>query len=408
MIAVEKGFVTIVEMLIKNNATKKLKIMERKFLLQISIYHKRYQVLKLLSKDLSKHFLDQNDIDKILQHSLKLSIIEEFIEGVEYFLNRNDWKNLMRRRPKTELNSILKSPMQLLIEHLPQMALIVFDKCFVIAYITVLNKTKEVTFADYEFLDDVYFIQNNSKVLKNDDLSTYDKATGKLKPEAKSRTNPYNKIVADHPLQLMLKQKRYELFSHKLVESYITTKWNNFVKWGYYFYCFYHFIFVIFLSFVIITIPPDKVVSSQENQKPHLDSECLMNPLQKFFAAIFALIHLIMTSYKIYRYFNFLSRSLDILIVLLTFTAALPFCQQLNNTIEWSILTILYLFVWMSLLNLLKKLPRFGIYVLMIFYTLKVFLRFAPVFIMFLLPFVVSFYVLLYDKVWSFMILRIL
>uniref|UniRef100_A0A914PGQ6 Ankyrin repeat protein n=1 Tax=Panagrolaimus davidi TaxID=227884 RepID=A0A914PGQ6_9BILA len=170
MIAVEKGFVTIVEMLIKNNATKKLKIMERKILLQISIYHKRYQVLKLLSKDLSKHLLEQNDIDKILQHSLKLSIIEEFIEGVEYFLNRNDWKNLMRRRPKTELNSILKSPMQLLIDHLPQMALIVFDKCFVIAYITVLSKTKEVTFADYEFLDDVYFIQNNSKVLKSGNL----------------------------------------------------------------------------------------------------------------------------------------------------------------------------------------------------------------------------------------------
>uniref|UniRef100_A0A914QPB2 Ankyrin repeat protein n=1 Tax=Panagrolaimus davidi TaxID=227884 RepID=A0A914QPB2_9BILA len=170
MIAVEKGFVTIVEMLIKNNATKKLKIMERKILLQISIYHKRYQVLKLLSKDLSKDLLEQNDIDKILQHSLKLSIIEEFIEGVEYFLNRNDWKNLMRRRPKTELNSILKSPMQLLIENLPQMALIVFDKCFVIAYITVLSKTKEVTFADYEFLDDVYFIQNHPNALKNGNL----------------------------------------------------------------------------------------------------------------------------------------------------------------------------------------------------------------------------------------------
>uniref|UniRef100_A0AC35GXV9 Ion transport domain-containing protein n=1 Tax=Panagrolaimus sp. PS1159 TaxID=55785 RepID=A0AC35GXV9_9BILA len=42
---------------------------------------------------------------------------------------------------------------------------------------------------------------------------------------------------------------------------------------------------------------------------------------------------------------------------------------------------------------MVKKLPRFGVYVLLIFHTLKSFLRFSPIFFMFLMPFVVVFYV---------------
>ena len=57
---------------------------------------------------------------------------------------------------------------------------------------------------------------------------------GKLRPEAKQRCDNFETIIDTHPLTLMVREKRFDLLSHDLVESYLSRKWNGFTKWFYY------------------------------------------------------------------------------------------------------------------------------------------------------------------------------
>uniref|UniRef100_A0AC35FZS3 Uncharacterized protein n=1 Tax=Panagrolaimus sp. PS1159 TaxID=55785 RepID=A0AC35FZS3_9BILA len=70
--------------------------------------------------------------------------------------------------------------------------------------------------------------------------------------------------------------------------------------------------------------------------------------------------------FKLFRDRNFKNRWLDLLVVFLTFTAGLPICKHLNVTQQWRVIVILNFCGWFNLLNLVKKLPRFGVYVLMV------------------------------------------
>uniref|UniRef100_A0AC35GXV0 Uncharacterized protein n=1 Tax=Panagrolaimus sp. PS1159 TaxID=55785 RepID=A0AC35GXV0_9BILA len=246
--AVYWGSFDIVDLLIKNGADKCLDFDERKALLKTAVLIKNnFNVFKLLIQSLMASTENPNLIVELRQLCLKLAIKKHLTEYVEFLLDVSDWKEVIRRKsPEKETTS----PMQHLIKFMPEMASKILDRC--------VDIDERNIYYYYEFIDDIYYIPNDYIKIPPE-LCVYDVNKNKLKIEAKERKDDYYAVLTDHPLSLMLKYNRYDLLSHKLVESYINLKWNRFIKWGYYSLCLYHLFYVIFLSAVVINVPPENL-----------------------------------------------------------------------------------------------------------------------------------------------------
>uniref|UniRef100_A0A914QQ42 Uncharacterized protein n=1 Tax=Panagrolaimus davidi TaxID=227884 RepID=A0A914QQ42_9BILA len=142
----------------KNNSSKMIKFVmkdidlisdpdKRKYYLQLSINTENTYLLKSL---FNKHHLSQDihhsNIHKDNQAYFKLFIENEYFEGVSFLLNSKNWKALLRRQPISERNPNPKSPMQLLVQFMPELAQKVFDKC--------IQGENYI----YEFIDDIYYV----------------------------------------------------------------------------------------------------------------------------------------------------------------------------------------------------------------------------------------------------------
>ncbi|EYB94259.1 hypothetical protein Y032_0173g388 [Ancylostoma ceylanicum] len=66
---------------------------------------------------------------------------------------------------------------------------------------------------------------------------------------------------------------------------------------------------------------------------------------------------------------------------------------------QWSLAAICAFSSWMNLLLLIRKLPKFGIYVVMFFDVLKTFSRFFLIFVLFIVAFSIAFYAVLQNRV---------
>lgn len=66
---------------------------------------------------------------------------------------------------------------------------------------------------------------------------------------------------------------------------------------------------------------------------------------------------------------------------------------------QWEVGAIAVFLAWLELVLIIRKLPRFGIYVVMFTHILSTFLQFFIVFILFLVGFALSFYMVLQNQV---------
>ena len=66
---------------------------------------------------------------------------------------------------------------------------------------------------------------------------------------------------------------------------------------------------------------------------------------------------------------------------------------------QWQLGVFTVFFAWMNFLLFLRRLPRIGIYVVMIVEILKTFLRFFAIFFLFILAFAICFTILLKNQV---------
>uniref|UniRef100_A0A1I7XEA2 Ion_trans domain-containing protein n=1 Tax=Heterorhabditis bacteriophora TaxID=37862 RepID=A0A1I7XEA2_HETBA len=84
-----------------------------------------------------------------------------------------------------------------------------------------------------------------------------------------------------------------------------------------------------------------------------------------------------------------------------------PEDEELGNQIknnpfknwQWLLAAVCAFMAWMNLLLLIRKLPRFGIYVVMFFDILRTFSRFFIIFVLFILAFSIAFYVIMQNRV---------
>lgn len=72
---------------------------------------------------------------------------------------------------------------------------------------------------------------------------------------------------------------------------------------------------------------------------------------------------------------------------------------------QWLLAALCIFFGWINLLFMIRKMPRFGIFVVMFVDIVKTFFRFFPVFVLFIIAFSSSFYVILQNRVsWNYLL----
>ncbi|KAE9556621.1 hypothetical protein FO519_000027 [Halicephalobus sp. NKZ332] len=369
------------------------------FPLHDAVTRKQFKVLKLV---LEKEYAKIDQVDDTGQTCFDLAIDMNFREGVELLLSNKKWERVVRRRyaQPSEQNPHPQSPMQNLIVKMPDMAKIVLDKC--------IYSSRGLVYYNYEFIDDTYVLKEISEEqqclsekyhVPTELLTPFyvlgHEKEGHLKEECVCRDVNYSDIIKDHPLNLMLKTHNHDLLSHDLIQSYVTTKWNSFAKWFYYGLCTFHLLFVLLLTEITINIKPERIMTQEEKIKLSITDECLVQPWSHTIFLVFAAVLFTMAVGKALRDRSIANRIPDFILAFLSFLASTPCCAIMGSTSQWRTLVILNFFAWFHLLNLVRKLPRFGVYVQMVWHTIMSFIRFSPVFILFLLPFVVSFHVLL-------------
>uniref|UniRef100_A0A914DH02 Ion transport domain-containing protein n=1 Tax=Acrobeloides nanus TaxID=290746 RepID=A0A914DH02_9BILA len=142
--------------------------------------------------------------------------------------------------------------------------------------------------------------------------------------------------------------------------------------------------------------------STTENITTNYDKvQCLLPDSKPYVLFGFIIILIVLMALKFWRYLNSSKFMLEKLLELAVCIMALPlsaFCHFLSGHVQWTILVVINFVAWINLLNYIRKLPRLGVYVLMVWSTIATFLRFSPIFVLFLLPFSVTFHVLLGDS----------
>lgn len=145
-LAIHNGNIDVVRLLLdelKEDADEYRKV----FPLHDAVNKQQIKVMKLVLK---KKYAQIDQIDDHGQTCFDLAIDINFIDGVKLLLEHDDWEKVVRRR-YSELDEHLKSPMQNLIEKMPDMAKIVMDKSILRAGTTIYH--------NYEFLDDTYVLK---------------------------------------------------------------------------------------------------------------------------------------------------------------------------------------------------------------------------------------------------------
>ncbi|KAE9556622.1 hypothetical protein FO519_000028 [Halicephalobus sp. NKZ332] len=396
--AIKHGNIDVVRLLLDELKEDKDEF-RKVFPLHEAVSKRKLEILKLV---LDKKYTEIDQVNKEGITCFDLAIDMNYREGVELLLNNEKWHRVVRRRyvKSSRQNPHPQSPMQNLIVKMPEMAKIVLDKC--------VSMHGEHIYYNYEYIDDTYVLteeaQRQHPLYNKNDIRTVcltpfeniEKINGyRLKKECICREENYSDVIADHPLNLMLKNHSHELLSHDLVHFYVTTKWNSFAKWFYYGLCAFHLLFVLLLTEITIDIKPEKKMTLEEKIRLSSTNECLAEPWSHVLFLVFAITLFTLAIGKALRDWTVANRIPDFILAFLSFLASTPCCAIMGSTSQWRTLVILNFFAWFHLLNLVRKLPRFGVYVQMVWHTIMSFIRFSPVFILFLLPFIVSFHVLL-------------
>lgn len=179
--AVKNGSISMIKLLLENGANPMIQISEKKIALDFAIKYgdvdivsllldelkedqdefrkvfplhsaverKRLNILKLVLK---KHYAEIDQVNELGQTCFDLAIDVGFREGVEFLLSQKEWKKIVRRRyAESSKSKSLQSPMQNLILNMPDMAMIVLDKC--------ISSFNGITCYNYEFIDDTYILR---------------------------------------------------------------------------------------------------------------------------------------------------------------------------------------------------------------------------------------------------------
>ncbi|XP_068249793.1 transient receptor potential cation channel subfamily A member 1 homolog isoform X2 [Palaemon carinicauda] len=314
------------------------------------------------------------------------------------------------------------TPLRMLIRKFPDVAEAVLDRCSSTNGKDSDDKKFEVVF-NFELVDDTYATGLSGSDVDSVSSSYLDSpfdVDGMLLDEAIPYTNDARELKENHPLMLMVKHKRLNLLAHPVSVTIVKHKWMKFARWVYYSTLIFYSVFLTFLTGYILTarnwgsFGNLSELSEEAQVKFRLASErhsCMdlptdVNLPQSFFVESGKWVIIIMAAINIMReIFQFYQARLNYLglenlIEWACYITAVLVVWDFNDCKvredwQWQVAAASIFMAWMNLLLFIRKLPFFGIYVVMFTDILATFARFFVVFLLFIVAFALSFYTVL-------------
>ncbi|XP_067049297.1 transient receptor potential cation channel subfamily A member 1 homolog [Acropora muricata] len=323
-------------------------------------------------------------------------------------INDENWLKVMRN--KTWEQKRVTTPMRKLITKLPEVADVVFNRC-------VKDNGRRFDDADYEitlyyeFLEDIYSDWSEY----GDDAASETSSQISLSMEDVAEEDEFTRIIGkagvekavqelekkeNHPLMIMVQNKRELLLSHPLVTFLLDYKWQKFGRYIYYFKLALFCIFLLFLTGYTIYSTHRKGVLDKSSF-PYVFWIAIGRIVILALASWHIALELFQLFYQFKQYFsweNLLEWAVYILAIIFV---ADEFDVSLANKVTSDKRTVGALsifFSWMSLVLFIRKFPKLGIYVVMFTSILYTFMKFFIIYVLFIIAFGLAFYTLLDDK----------
>ncbi|ULT95578.1 hypothetical protein L3Y34_004351 [Caenorhabditis briggsae] len=348
-------------------------------------------------------------------------------EVARVLLETDEFESLMRpndiipldkhRNPE---NMERDTPFRTLLKKFPDLAAMVMDRC-VERNTEDENEPILCVAYNFEYIDDTYMSRVASPDGDGEQLIGYKSPFDenfKLIKDAQAYSANYDQIYRNHPLKMMANAEKLSLLSHPLSMALLKYKWNRLGRVMYYSALFIYLLFIISLTeFVRHTKAPYNVPMGNDTYYESSffeDNEtCPQIDIQKpdFFwkriAQILAICQIGIEFFQLYqRKFAYLTNWENWIDCFIYSTALLTVydfteCSSTSGVRlnwQWLLAALCIFFGWINLLFMIRKLPRFGIFVVMFVDIVKTFFRFFPVFVLFIIAFSSSFYVILQNR----------
>lgn len=346
-------------------------------------------------------------------------------EVARVLLETYEWESLMTPQDVIPLDRHRNpehvdrnTPFRILLRKFPDLAVIVMDKC--------IRRSKEeedeTQCVEYRFdyIDDTYMSRVASDDGEREQLIGYKSPYNdefKLEKDTQAYSSNYDRIYRNHPLKLMANAEKLSLLSHPLSMALIKYKWNKLGRVMYYSALMIYLIFIISLTeFVRFTKAPYNVQNGDgyfhynyfdENETCPQINVTKPDFFWKRIVQILAICQIVIECFQLYqRKFAYLTNWENWIDCFIYSTALLTVydfteCSSTSGVRlnwQWLLAALCIFFGWINLLFMIRKMPRFGIFVVMFVDIVKTFFRFFPVFVLFIIAFSSSFYVLFQNR----------
>ncbi|XP_011407359.2 PREDICTED: transient receptor potential cation channel subfamily A member 1 homolog, partial [Amphimedon queenslandica] len=287
---------------------------------------------------------------------------------------------------KNKRKDAITTPMRRVIEKMPDVAKVVFDRCCETKG-SPYDNDYEITY-NYEFLEDFDLDdrQTQPSHLKSDNN---DCKRSKWPPQ--SRYSSQN-----HCLNILANSPSADLLKHPLAATLLDQKWNKYGRIVYYTNLIFYFLFVILLTSFALTVHPPNSSKCMEILGNDTDTfiDCFSEgrsayvSIASVFVIVYSIIMLIRELAQVIQFkLEYLSSFVNyievpLFILTIMFTSVRSNQCYCTHSWQWQVGVIAVFLSWIALVFSIRKLPVVGIYVVMF---IKIFNNFIKVVVLALL-----------------------
>ncbi|CAF3407987.1 unnamed protein product [Rotaria sp. Silwood1] len=384
-LASEQGHISSIEILLKYGANALIENYLGQLPLHVAAQNGHSQCVGLLIKFCTKYMTELQSLLSRRQLPIMIACQYGFVDivkllisqniGINYELNSNDNKeenpleiaikyrqhetvHVLLEQVESEQwlmsirnsnKNIHQTPLRDLIRYMPDCAQHAFDK-FILKtneindFGTILQRTTY----KYEYIDD-YFINNN-----------------------KLYTTSSRQLYRNHPLIIALDSEHYYLLEHPLAKQLMLRKWKLYRPF-FYFPRILSFLLLLILTFYVLIIPaPNIISSSSSSSSKYISLSSIVNLTIRWIIIILSIINLLKIFLEIILFRGLrvpFVQLFGLISFLSSIIAFIPYKSEINNNItswQWQLTSFSILFQWFNIAVILRSVPMFGNFFVMI------------------------------------------
>ncbi|XP_033126136.1 transient receptor potential cation channel subfamily A member 1-like [Anneissia japonica] len=306
-----------------------------------------------------KFLLDSNA--KIVSNLDNLTIVDMAIENknkyVALAIVQNDrWKEALGNCCRYTLG---------LIEHLPDVCLVLLDRC-------VTKSDEEPESKEFWYKYDFTFLKSSGFVTK-----LYNTKGLELMPLL--------------PLNKMVEFNRINCLSHPVCLHFLSMKWASYGRPVYMINIFIYAIFLMFLTGFVVEAP------HKNTNGNHIYPTSTADVITVF-AAVNMVKEIIQMSYQREKYFREATNAIEWILYISSMIFVAPFLVHNSSHYQWSCGAVAIFLAWFNFLLYLQRFDIFGIYVVMFLEILKTLIQVLLVFSILIIAFGLALYILLSEE----------